>query len=102
MKQRFVALMIVVVMGVAPDVAAAQDLPRVKPEAVGLSSERLERITKWLGSEIEQNKIPGAVMLIARHGKVAYFEAFGKPDPAGGGPRGGGTTFRISLVSKTG
>src|SRR5262249_30596864 len=59
MKPRFVALMIVVVMGVASGVAAAQDLPRVKPEAVGLSSERLERITKWLGGEIEQNKLPG-------------------------------------------
>ena len=100
MKQRFVALMIVVVMGVAPGVAAAQDLPRVKPDAVGLSSERLERITKWLGSEIEQNKIPGAVLLIARHGKVAYFEALGKRDPASGAPMTRDTIFRIYSMSK--
>ena len=100
MKQRFVALMIVVVMGVAPGVAAAQDLPRVKPDAVGLSSERLERITKWLGSEIEQNKIPGAVLLIARHGKIAYFEALGKRDPASGAPMTRDTIFRIYSMSK--
>src|SRR5256885_3831586 len=74
MKQRFVALMIVVVMGVAPGVAAAQDLPRVKLDAVGLSSERLERITKWLGSGIEQNKIPRAGPLIAPPGKDAHLE----------------------------
>src|SRR2546426_8107637 len=100
MKQRFVALMIVVVMGVAPGVAAAQDLPRVKPDAVGLSSERLERITKWLGSEIEQNKIPGAVLLIARHGKIAYFEALGKRDPASGARMTRDTIFRIYSMSK--
>src|SRR3989442_6733528 len=94
MKQRFVALMIVVVMGVAPDVAAAQDLPRVKPDAVGLSSERLARITKWLGSEVEQNKIPGVVLLIARHAKVPYFEEPGHPDPPSRAPLTRATIIR--------
>src|SRR2546426_9714670 len=86
MNQRFVALMIVVVMGVAPGVAAAQDLPRVKPDAVGPSSERLERITKRLGSQITQKKIPGAGLLIGPPGKDAKFQARGKRDPARGAP----------------
>lgn len=100
MRERFVALMIVAVIGAAPAVAGAQDLPRVKPEAVGMSSERLERITKWLGGEIEQKKIPGAVLLVARHGKVAYFEALGKRDPATGAPMTRDTIFRIYSMSK--
>jgi CubicO group peptidase (beta-lactamase class C family) len=100
MRKRFVALMIVVVVGAAPAVAGAQDLPRVKPEAVGMSSERLERITKWLGSEIEQNKAPGAVLLVARHGKVVYFEALGKRDPATGVAMTRDTIFRIYSMSK--
>ncbi len=99
MRKLFVALMTAVVLS-TPVVAPAQDLPRAKPEAVGLSSERLDRITKWLGSEIEQNKVPGAVLLVARHGKVAYFEALGKRDPATGAPMTRDTIFRIYSMSK--
>src|SRR5207302_6870157 len=91
---------IVFVISVPLAVAAVQDLPLIKPDTVELSSERLERVTKWLGSEIEQNKIPGAVLLIARHGKIAYFEALGKRDPASGAPMTRDTIFRIYSMSK--
>jgi CubicO group peptidase (beta-lactamase class C family) len=58
--------------------AGAQCLPRTKnPEAVGLSSERLNQIDTVLKADIEKGKIPGAVALVARKGKIAYFKNFG-------------------------
>src|SRR5262249_21722131 len=85
MRTRSIAWITVALLCSVPLVVAAQDLPRAKPETVGLSSERLVRISRWLAGEIEQNKVPGAVVLVARHGKIAYFEALGKRDPATGG-----------------
>ena len=56
----------------------AQGLPRAKsPEEVGFSSERLKRLSVMFKSEIEKGITPGAVLLVARRGKVAYFEALG-------------------------
>jgi len=52
-------------------VAAAESLPDAKPEEVGLSSERLGRVTEMLRTNIAVGEIPCAVLLIARHGKIA-------------------------------
>ena len=65
-----------------PLFAAAADLPRATPEQVDLSSQRLGLITEALKADVAANKIPGAVLLIARRGKVAYFESVGKLDAA--------------------
>lgn len=46
----------------------AADLPRAKPESVGLSSDRLENIRKVLGAKVDAGEIPGYVALVARHG----------------------------------
>ena len=51
-----------------------------EPEASGMSSERLERISTMLQSEIDEGHIPGAVVLVARKGKIVYFRAFGQGD----------------------
>src|SRR4051794_21928345 len=67
---------------------AAQNLPTARPSEVGLSAERLDRITQWLSSESSKGTIPGAVALIARNGKVAYFEAVGVLDPETKAPMG--------------
>ncbi len=59
----------------------AQDpLPRAKPEEAGFSSERLARIGTTLNADIEAGRIPGAVIAIARHGKLVMFEAYGWRD----------------------
>ena len=58
--------------------AGAQGSPQAKsPEEVGLSSGRLNRIDTVLKSDIERGKIPGAVALVVRKGKLAYFKSFG-------------------------
>ena len=53
-------------------------LPIAKPEDVGLSSERLNRFTAAMQRYIDENKYAGFISMIARHGKVVYFEKLGK------------------------
>jgi CubicO group peptidase (beta-lactamase class C family) len=84
----------------ASSVAPAQDLPSAKPEDVDLSSARLARVGAWLKSEIDRKKVPGAVLLVARHGKVAHFEALGVQDPATGAPMAKDSIFRIYSMTK--
>ena len=80
--------------------AQVRELPRAKPEAVGMSSERLKRVTDTLAADIEAKKIPGAVILVARHGKVVLYDALGKLDPASGAPMPRDAIFRIYSMTK--
>ena len=57
--------------------ASGEPLPAANPDQVGLSSQRLERIGQLLKTDVDKGKIPGAVALVGRKGRVAYFEAFG-------------------------
>src|SRR6476659_5896476 len=57
--------------------AQAEGLPRAQPEQVGLSSDRLARLSQMVRDDTAKGQIAGAVMLIARRGKVAYLESFG-------------------------
>ena len=60
--------------------AFPQDLPSAKPEAVGLSSERLQRIGAAVQRDIDDKRIAGAVTLVVRHGQAAWFDARGMAD----------------------
>lgn len=81
--------------------APAQDLARAKaPEEVGLSSERLERLSSAFKAGVDKGEIPGAVVLIARNGKIAYFSAFGFRDRGAGAPMTTDTIFRIASMTK--
>jgi len=78
----------------------AQSLAPAKPEQVGLSSERLQRITDTFKADVDKRIIPGAVILVARQGKIAFFEAVGVRDPATKVPMTKDTIFRIYSMSK--
>ena len=78
----------------------AQDLPVAKPAEVGLSAERLDRITEWLRDQSAKNVIPGAVLMIVRNGKIAYFESVGQLDPETKAPMRKDAIFRIYSMSK--
>jgi CubicO group peptidase (beta-lactamase class C family) len=80
--------------------AARQDLPSAKPESVGLSSERLERITTKVQQTIDDKRIAGAVTLVARHGKVVYFKSQGSLDREASKPMRNDAIFRICSMSK--
>ena len=60
--------------------ADTKDIIIVEPETVGISSQRLTNIDKIIDQHIENKKMAGAVVLIARHGKIAYFKATGLAD----------------------
>ena len=79
---------------------SAQDLPTAKPADVGLSTERLERISQWLRDDSAKGTIPGAVVMIVRNGKVAYFESIGALDPQTKAPMRKDAIFRIYSMSK--
>jgi len=81
-------------------VAAAQELPSGKPEAVGLSGERLERIGKAVQKNIDDKRIAGAVTLVMRRGQVVWFKAQGMQDREAGKPMKTDTIFRICSMSK--
>jgi len=81
-------------------IAVAQDLPTAKPESVGLSSERLERIATAVQRNIDDKRIAGAVTLVVRHGKVAWFKAQGMSDREAAKPMPADAMFRICSMTK--
>lgn len=81
-------------------VTEAQSLPGARPEQVGLSTDRLNKITATLRGDVEKGVIPGAILLVGRHGKVALFEAVGARDPATKAPMTKDAIFRIYSMSK--
>ena len=80
--------------------AWAADLTVAKPEQVGLSSERLTRITTLMRTDVENGRFPGAVAVVARKGRIAYFEAVGFRDKAAGTPLRKDDIFRIYSMTK--
>ena len=85
----------------ASTAAFADDpLPRAKPEDVGLSSERLARIGATLKADVDAGRIPGAVIAIARHGKLVALEAYGWRDKAAGVAMTTDTIFNIASMTK--
>jgi len=75
-------------------------LPEVAPNDVGLCPERIERLMAVLQTEVERHRLPGAVALIARHGKIALFESLGAQDPAAGTAMVRDSVFRIYSMTK--
>ena len=80
--------------------AVAQDLPAAKPESLGLSSERLERIGTAVQRSIDDKRIAGAVTLVVRHGHVAWFKSQGTMDREGGKAMTNDAMFRICSMTK--
>ena len=97
--KRSVALIALLVL-LVPGVAWPQGLSTATPEAVGLSSPRLARVTEAVKGEIAKGRYPGAVALVARRGKVAYFEALGQRDPQTGLPMTKDAIFRLYSMTK--
>jgi CubicO group peptidase (beta-lactamase class C family) len=99
--RHWLVCVVLVVFVCAASAALAKDLGTTKPESVGLSSERLKRIDAVLKADVEQGKIPGAVLLIARKGKVAYFKSFGIGNKEKGLAMEKDSIFRIYSMTKS-
>jgi CubicO group peptidase (beta-lactamase class C family) len=75
-------------------------LPRAEPEAVGMSSARLARIIPALNAEIEAGQLPGAVVAVARHGRLVFHEAVGHLGPDRRAPMPLDALFAIASMTK--
>ena len=82
-------------------IASAQGIPQTKnPEKVGLSKERLQRISTWIQGDVDKGIIPGAVVTVLRKGEIAYYEAFGYRDREKKIPMTRDSIFRIASMTK--
>ena len=81
-------------------IAAATDLPRASPASVGLDQHQLDAITTTLKQDVANHILPGAVLVIVRHGKIAYEQAVGSRDPQANAPMTADDIFRIYSMSK--
>jgi CubicO group peptidase (beta-lactamase class C family) len=71
-----------------------------RPEDVGLSSERLARITEMMKRHIAAGEVSGGVTLVARHGKIAHLEATGVTDIDSKKPMTKDAVFRVASMTK--
>jgi hypothetical protein len=70
----------VLLLGLFAILLPAQDIDVVAPESVGISSSRLARLDRVMQDYVDQQKLAGIVVLVARHGSVVHHRAFGMAD----------------------
>jgi CubicO group peptidase (beta-lactamase class C family) len=75
-------------------------LPQAKPESLGLSPVRLQRMSDAFKREIDKGTIPGATIMVARKGHIGWFDALGRQSPAAATPMAHNTIFRIFSMTK--
>ena len=83
-------------------VSVKQSLPlsEASPGNVGMSLERLARIDSMLSQAVSADKIPGAVALVVRHGRIVFYKAFGMADNQSGRNMKRDDIFRIASQTK--
>ncbi len=80
--------------------AFAQGLPAASPEDAGLSTEQLEKLGTLMREEVRAGRLPGAVVMVARRGRLVYAQAFGRRDPQAGSTMTTDSVFRIYSMTK--
>tara|TARA_B110000858_G_scaffold175732_1_gene209338 strand:+ start:19985 stop:21256 length:1272 start_codon:yes stop_codon:yes gene_type:complete len=94
---RFIATLILFLLSTA---SIAADFNRARPERLGMSSDRLERLDAVLKSYVDNNQIAGQVVMVLRKGKLAYSSVNGMQDIEAGIPMSEDTMFRIASQTK--
>ena len=95
MAQRIGALFLVLTFALP-----GAELPRAAPEAVGLSSDRLARITRAMEDDVAAGQLAGALAVVARKGKIAYWQKVGMADREAGRALRDDDIFRIYSMTK--
>ena len=75
-------------------------LPDAKPEIIGLSSVRLQRMSDAFKREVDKGTLPGATVMVARRGQIGWFDAIGRQSPAAATPMAHDSIFRIFSMTK--
>ncbi|MBW2022802.1 MAG: beta-lactamase family protein [Deltaproteobacteria bacterium] len=99
-KRNWLVCVLLLISVCITSAALAKVLPTAVPEAVGLSSNRLNRIDTVLKDDIKKGKIEGAVALVARKGKIAYFKSFGMRNKEKLLPMEKNSIFRVYSMTK--
>jgi CubicO group peptidase (beta-lactamase class C family) len=99
MPQRFARRLVFPLLVLLAAVAAGA-LEVAQPEDVGMSSERLNRLSNALQEYIDNDQLGGAVVLVLRRGKVVFHEAFGERDAEANAKMQVDTIFRIASQTK--
>ena len=97
---RLTALVVMFVLLLVPQTLVAQGLVRVTPEEVGMSSDRLDRLSLALESYVDEGRLAGAVTIVVRRGKIAYREGLGHLDVEAQAPMPSDGIFRIASQTK--
>jgi CubicO group peptidase (beta-lactamase class C family) len=80
--------------------ALAQPLPSAPPEKAGFSRDGLARIDRFFAREISAGRVPGAVVAVARDGKLVHYKAYGFLDKAAGTPMPLDAIFNLASMTK--
>jgi CubicO group peptidase (beta-lactamase class C family) len=75
-------------------------LPQAKPETIGLSSSRLQKLSDALKREVDKGTLPGATVMVARKGQIGWFDAIGRQSPTASAPMAHDSIFRIFSMTK--
>ena len=75
-------------------------LPHAKPETLGLSPVRLQRMSDAFRREVDKGTLPGATVMVARRGQIGWFDAIGRQGPAASAPMAHDSIFRIFSMTK--
>jgi CubicO group peptidase (beta-lactamase class C family) len=75
-------------------------LPQTKPESIGLSASRLQKLSDAFKREVDKGTLPGATVMVARKGQIGWFDAIGRQSPADSRPMAHDTIFRIFSMTK--
>jgi len=101
MKRLLAVIPLLLLLGFPlPSLAEFSLPPAQMPEEIGLSSAQLNRLEAATQAHIDSGLLPGAVMLVARHGKIAYLKSLGFRDRASGAPMQTDAIFRIYSMTK--
>jgi CubicO group peptidase (beta-lactamase class C family) len=97
---RFLSLICSLLCVFAAGSAAAADLASARPESVGMSSQRLARLTSTMRTLADEGRVSGVVTMVAKDGKVVEFDAAGKREIEHGTPMQKDSIFRIYSMTK--
>ncbi len=97
-KGRLVALAGLTALSIS--LAFGQSLPTAKPEWVGMSAAKLDKLRQTLQAEVDKGNIPGVVVMINRKGKLVWSEAIGYQNKTAGVPMKKDSIFRIYSMTK--
>ena len=100
LRIRLTALAVVFALLFVPQTLVAQGLVRVTPEEVGMSSDRLDRLSLVLENYVDEGRLAGAVTIVVRRGKMAYREGIGHLNVEAQAPMPSDGIFRIASQTK--